>query len=303
MEKIRMFLTEKFITPDVLWEAALVGGKILLLYFVLMALVWVERRIFKRTIRKRREEAQDQTNLIFIGNIVVYTTFAIGFLLMAYQIPGLQNAASAALAGAGILAAAIGFGSQQAISNIVSGIFMVIFKPFRIGDYIDLGGDKAGTVTDISLRHTTIRNTENRMIIVPNAVLNNQMIVNSSILHAHTCAFVHVGVGYGADLNRAIALIRDEAEKHPLTIDRRTPEEKENSAPQVVVRVIEWADSSVNLRAWVWAKDHGDAFVLKCDLLKSIKERFDTEGVEIPFPYRNVIIRQEPPEEPPQAET
>jgi small-conductance mechanosensitive channel len=87
--------------------------------------------------------------------------------------------------------------------------------------------------------------------------------------------------------------VRDEAMKHPLLTDQRTEAEKNSGAPQVVVRVIEWGESSVNLRAWVWAANAGDAFIIKCDLLKSIKERFDRENVEIPFPYTNVIIKKE----------
>ena len=131
------------------------------------------------------------------------------------------------------------------------------------------------------------------MIIVPNNVLNNQPIINSSIISATTCTFVDVGIGYGSDVNRAMAIMQEEALKHPLLIDHRTKSEKNNNAPQVVVRVTEWANSSVNLRAWAWAANNSNAFVLKCDLLKSIKERFEQEGIEIPFPYTNVILKKE----------
>ena len=131
------------------------------------------------------------------------------------------------------------------------------------------------------------------MIIVPNNVLNNQPIINSSIISATTCAFVDVGIGYGSDVNLAMAIMQEEALKHPLLIDYRTKNEKNNNAPQVVVRVTEWANSSVNLRAWAWAANNSNAFVLKCDLLKSIKERFEQEGIEIPFPYTNVILKKE----------
>jgi len=169
----------------------------------------------------------------------------------------------------------------------------VLFKPFRVGDHISLGGDNKGTVVDISLRHTTIKNNENRMIIVPNSVLNNQSVINSTIINAVTCAFVEVGIGYGSDMNRAIAIMREEAMNHPLLVDNRTKTEKENDKPQVVVRVIEWTASSINLRAWAWAANFDNAFILKCDLLQSIKERFDYEGIEIPYSYTNVILKKE----------
>jgi small-conductance mechanosensitive channel len=201
---------------------------------------------------------------------------------MFNQIPGMQQLSKTLLTGAGILAAAVGFGSQQAISNIVSGIFMVLFKPFRVGDHINLGGDNSGTVVDISLRHTTVKNSENRMIVIPNSVLNNQSIINSTIINSETCAFVNVNIGFGSDVNKAMAIMREEAMKHPLLIDKRTKNEKKIEKPQVVVRVTEWTNSSIVIRAWAWAANNDDAFVLKCDLLQSIKDRFDREGIEIP---------------------
>jgi small-conductance mechanosensitive channel len=221
-----------------------------------------------------------------LAGLLFFLTAVVSFL-RALEFPLGERIRTVSIAG--ILAAAVGFGSQQAISNIVSGIFMVLFKPFRVGDHIDLGGENKGKVVDVSLRHTTIRNSENRMIIVPNSVLNNQSIINSSILHSATCALINVGIGYGSDINRAIVIIQEEATKHHLLIDNRTEAEKKTNIPQVIVRVIEWAESSINLRAWAWAANTDDAFILKCDLLHAIKERFEQEGIEIPFPYTNVI--------------
>ena len=292
MEEGKKFF-EEFFSYDKLEGLIGIGIKLVLVYILLMALVYLERRLFRGVIHRRDKKSIDKTNLIFLRNVLIYTTYTIGFLSMFNMIPGMQQLSKTLLTGAGIMAAAVGFGSQQAISNIVSGFFMVLFKPFHVGDHIDLGGENKGTVVDISLRHTTIRNSENRMIIVPNNVLNNQSIVNSSIVTASTCAFVYVGIGYGSDINRAMAVMREEALKHPLLIDQRTKAEKDKDVPQIIVRVVEWANSSINLRASVWADNTDNAFVLKCDLLKSIKERFDQEGIEIPFPYTNVILKKE----------
>jgi small-conductance mechanosensitive channel len=201
--------------------------------------------------------------------------------LMISQIPGMKQLSNTLLAGAGILVAAIGFGSQQAISNIVSGIFMVIFKPFHVGDNIILSGDTRGTVIDISLRHTTIKNNENNVIIIQNTVLNNQSIVNFSAIEVNSCAHVEVSISYSANIDKAIQLIQEEALKHRFLIDKRSEADKENGAPQVIVRVLELTKLSVDLRAWAWAENYVNAFILKCELLKSIKERFDKEGIEL----------------------
>ena len=122
-------------------------------------------------------------------------------------------------------------------------------------------------------------------IVIPNTVLNNQSLVNSSIGNAEICAYVQVSVDYTADVKRAMEIMREETMKHPLLIDRRTEAEKEKGTPQVAVRMIEWKDTSICLRAWAWAASSGDAFVMKCDLLEAIKERFDKEKIESPLQY------------------
>ena len=180
MEEGKNFI-ESFFSYEKLEQLITIGIKLVLIYFMLMALVYVERRMFKRFISRREKQSIDKTNLIFLRNVVVYTTYTVGFLSMFNQIPGMQQLSKTLLTGAGILAAAVGFGSQQAISNIVSGIFMVLFKPFRVGDHIELGGENQGIVVDISLRHTTIKKSDDKIIVVPNSVLNNQLIVNSSV--------------------------------------------------------------------------------------------------------------------------
>jgi len=276
-ESIAFF--ERFFSYERLEELFSMGVRIVLIYILLVAFVFLERRLFKRMIARRENRSIDKTNLVFLKNVVIYTTYAVGILSMLNQIPGMQQLSKTMLTGAGILAAAVGFGSQQAISNIVSGIFMVMFKPFRVGDHINLGGENNGVVVDISMRHTTIRNAANQMIIIPNSVLNNQSIVNSSIVTSATCVFVNINIAHGSDINRAMDIIQDEALKHPLLTDHRTKAEKKNNVPQVVVRMIDWDKATVNLRAWVWAANNNNAFVLKCDLLKSVKERFDKEGI------------------------
>ena len=88
-------------------------------------------------------------------------------------------------------------------------------------------------------------------------------------------------------------IIREEAEKHPKIYDNREEEQKKEKEPIVKVKVIGFGDSSVNLRAWVWAKDPADSFAMSCDLNKSIKERFDKEGIEIPYPYRTIVYKKD----------
>ena len=237
----------------------------------------------------------DPTNYSFLKNAVSFLIFTIVVIVVFYSIPELKNVGISLMASAGILAAILGFASQQAFSNIISGIFIVIFKPFHVGDFIKIGELHLGTVEDITLRHTVIKNPENRRIIIPNSVISSETILNSSITDAKVCSFIEIGISYSSNIDKAIEIIQNQALNHPNFYDNRTEEEKEENIDQVIVRVINLGDSSVTLRAYVWAEDSGKAFVTKCDLLKSIKEQFDRDGIEIPFPHQTVYLRQEKP--------
>ncbi len=233
----------------------------------------------------------DPTKYKFLKNTVDFTVYLIALIIIFKSIPELNAFGNGLLASAGIIAAIVGFASQSAFSNIVSGIFLVIFRPFSVGDRIRVGQLYTGDVEDITLRHTVIRDFENRRIIFPNNVISSEVIVNATTSEEKVCMFVEVGISYAANIDKAMQVMRDEALHHPEYLDNRSEEEKAQNLPSVAVRVIQLAESSVQLRAWVWAKDPSAGFMLKCDLLKSIKERFDREGIEIPFPHRVVIMK------------
>jgi len=127
-----------------------------------IVIAFLVNRFFKIQIRKSTEILHtDPTNYQFLHHLIIVLIYTTGISIAIYAMPELRLLATSLLAGAGVLALAVGFASQQALSNIISGIFLVIFKPFRINDRIKIGGN-FGTVEDISLRHTVIRNFENK---------------------------------------------------------------------------------------------------------------------------------------------
>lgn len=237
----------------------------------------------------------DPTNYSFIKNAASLIIFTLAVFLVIYSVPELRSLGTTLLASAGIATAIVAFASQAALSNIISGVFIVIFKPFRVDDMIRLEGDKAGVVEDITLRHTVIRDFQNQRIIVPNSVISDQTIVNSHIMDERFKRQMFFGISYDSDIDKAFHIIQDEADKHPFTIDARTADEKRKNWPKVKCRVIGFGDSSVNLRADVWAKNPDESWEQFCDLNKSIKERFDKEGIEIPFPYRTIVYKKDLP--------
>ncbi len=233
------------------------------------------------------------TNFSFLKNSVSFIIYSLAVIFIFIKIPYLNTLGNAMFAGAGILVAIIGLASQKAFTNIFSGLFILIFKPFRIDDIIEFGSNQKGIVEEITLRHTIIRDYENRRIIIPNSTISDEIIINSSIADEKIKKHIEFGISYDSSIDKAIEIIKDEAVKHPYFIDVRNENEIIEGIPSVVVRVISHSDFAINLKAYVWTSNNDNAFVLKCDLLKSVKERFDKEGIEIPFPYRTIVYKND----------
>lgn len=250
------------------------------------------RYILRRYITKSTNDLKnDPTQYKFLENASSLIIYLIAILIIFQYIPALRKIGDALFVSAGVFAAFIGLAAQQALGNIISGVFIVIFKPFRIGDQVRINETLAGHVEDITLRHCVIKSFENRRIIIPNSVISSETIVNANITDEKTCFFLEIGISYDSNIDLAIKLMREEAEKHPDLIDHRTIAEKAEGEEKIIVRVIGFGDSSVNLRAYLWASQPDIGFAMKCDLNKSIKERFDKEGIEIPFPYRTIVYK------------
>lgn len=281
---------------DSSWHLPILIGLILLITIIVGS---ITTRIINVMIRRSKveEDGEDVTNLVFFKRSVIVLIYLTGFSFAIYMIPQLRVIAASLLAGAGLFAIAIGFASQAALANVIGGLFIVIFKPYKIGDRIQVRTDLSGVVEDINLRHTVIRNFENKRIIIPNSVISNEVVVNSNYEDNKICRFIDIGISYDSDIDLAKEIMKDEVLKHPLSIDYRTEEQVEEGEEIVPVRVIMMGDSSVNLRAWSWAENPQDAFFMGCDLLESIKKRFDKEGIEIPFPHRTLVYKNPKPED------
>jgi small-conductance mechanosensitive channel len=260
--------------------------------FVIVFTIFVAvmvKKLFKKMLLKSAEKADTNlTTLKFLEHSVSVIIYMIGFSLAISMIEFLKPLATSIVAGAGILAIAVGFAAQQTLGNIISGLFIVISKPFQINDRISMSDGLRGIVEDITLRHTVIRNFENQRIIVPNSIISNQVLINSNFSDSRICRFIDVGISYDSDIDLAREIMTEEITNHPLNIDIRSEEDIKEEKPRLIVRVLELSDSSVNMRAWAWANDAPDAFVMQCDVTESIKKRFDKAGITIPFPQRTI---------------
>lgn len=257
-------------------------------------LTFIIRKLLGIRIKRQSYKVNvDPTNFSFVKNSISFIIYTVGLVIIFNMTPSLKMFTKAIFAGAGILAAIIGFASQKAFSNIVGGVFILIFRPFRVLDTIELGNGSKGVVEEITLRHTIIRNYENRRIIIPNAIISDETIVNSNLIDEKVKKFIEFGVSYTSDIDLAKEIIREEASNHHLTVDNRSKEDIEKGTPKVVVRVINLGEYSITIRAYVWAKGNDDAFVIACDLNELVKKRFNKEGIEIPYPYQSLIIKKQ----------
>lgn len=284
---------EIFYDLDPIWQHVIVS------ILIIIGAVFVSRFtrwLINRTMHHAAERFDaDPTKYSFFKNAASFIIWLLAISFIIQRVPSLRSLALTLFAGAGILVAAIGFAAQQSFSNIISGIFIVFFKPFRVGDMIKVGDFDYGIVEDITLQHTVINNFENKRVIIPNANISNDSIINDSIQELNVCRYVEVGISYDSDIDLAMKIMEEEALKHPKCIDNRTPEEKAEKAPQVRVRMIGFGDSSLDLRAYVWTDDPYTAIQMHSDINIAIKKRFDAEGIEIPFPYRTIVYKNDRP--------
>lgn len=279
------------INKVMLMEIGIRAGIVLLI----LLMTYLLAKLVKRAMARKDHFVKiDTTQYKFLSHFITGLIYFFGVLLAIYSIPYFRGLATSIFAGSGVLAIIIGFASQQAFANIVGGIFIALFKPVRIGDRIRfVDKDLIGYIEDITLRHTVIRTFDYKRIIVPNSVMSSEVIENADIVDQKTMKFLDMGISYDSDVDKAVRIIKEEAVKHPLFLDNRDEEDIAGGKEPVTVRLIGFGDSSVNLRAYIWANNPTDAWILGCDLNKSIKERFDKEGVEIPFPYRTIVYKHD----------
>lgn len=267
-----------------------------ILIVVSLLIAWILSKFLRKTIdffiTKNSEQLfTDPTNFIFLKNSVSFVCYSIALFWIFSKIPYFMNLGTALFASAGVLAAIIGFASQKAFSNIIGGIFILIFKPFRVGDNIEVVNGQKGVVEEITLRHTVIKDYEFRRIIIPNTILSDDTIINSSIKDKKIRKHIDINISYEADIELAEQLIRKEITAHPNFIDSRSDQDKASEQPAVPVKVIALGDYSITLRAFVWTSDYSAATNLHWDVLKSIKLAFDNHSDQLPHPNRPIIVK------------
>ncbi len=183
----------------------------------------------------------------------------------------------------GVGSLAIGLAAQDTLANMFAGFALMLDRPFRIGDRIQLASGEVGDVTAIGMRATRLKTIDESVLVIPNSVLTRERVVNQSQPTPHVTTRVDVGVAYGTDLARARAILLDAA----LASDRVDPKR-----PPVAV-ITRFGDFAVHLRVVFWPRTFGDQSLATSQVHEEIYRRFGEAGIEIPFPVRRIVTESD----------
>lgn len=240
-------------------------------YFVA---VLIRRSIRKAMIRAKMSMilAEFTSRVAKILIIIFIIAIAIGFLGV--------DVGSAIISISVVSGFVFGFAFQETLGNLAAGFMIAITKPFRVGDYVDIGGE-SGKINNVGASITTMTTVDNKRVIIPNSKIWGNPIINYTALKLRMID-MKVGIGYGDNMGKAISITMDVLKKNKKVLDDPAP----------TVAVAELGDSSVNLivRPWIKTSDYWNA---KWELTQKIKEAFDKEGISIPFPQRDVHLYEE----------
>ena len=231
---------------------------------------WARNRVIGLS---RRYKRLDGTLFSFLGNILRYVILAFTALFVLNTF-GIQTTSIVAVIGAAGLA--IGLALQGTLSNVAAGVMIILFRPFKNGDFVEVAG-QSGTVQEISLNFTELSSLGNVQVIIPNSQVWGNVIVNYSAYDTRRAEWVF-GVSYGADLKKAETIICDTIMADPRSM----------TDPAPFVQVNNLGDFSVDFLVRVWCAS-GDYFQYQADMKRAVKEALDVGGIEIPFPTRTMI--------------
>ena len=250
------------------------GVKILAALAIFIIGRWVVRYIKKLILRVMEKRDVDPTLIKFVANLA-YVALLTFVIIAALGMLGIQTTSFIAVLGAAGLA--VGLALQGSLSNFAAGVLMIIFRPFKVGDFIE-GAGVVGVVEEIQIFTTQLITPDNKTIIIPNAKLTADNIVNFTAKGTRRADMVF-GIGYEDDIDKARNIISEILSN----------EERILKDPPPQVAVSELADSSVNFVARPWV-NAGDYWGVVFDVTEAVKKRFDAEGVGIPFPQRDVHL-------------
>lgn len=258
---------------------------IVVLFFVLFKLLSLFFKQFEKQLLKRNSDTNVGplrfAKYASIATVAFFCLSAIGSYF-----PALNKLFTSLLAGSGVVALVISVASQDAISNIVSGVLIIASQPFKIGDvirYVDK--NITGVVEEMTLRHTIIRTFENNRLVIPNSTMNSAVIENYNYNDNRSCMFLDIVVSYGSDTEKAVRIFADVIKNHPLY--RNYDPACTDGMPKV--RIVDCDTTGITIRGWLWSDNMLIGVDVKSDILTELRKRFRAEGIHFAYPHMVVI--------------
>jgi small conductance mechanosensitive channel len=253
------------------------GPSLVYALIVFIVGLWVIKMITRGVKRVIQKSEIDDSLTTFLSSLVSMILKVI-LVITVIDMVGIQATSFIAILGAAGLA--VGMALSGTLQNFAGGVMILVFKPFKVGDYIDAQGH-AGTVNQIQIFNTILKTPDNKTIIIPNGGLSTGSMVNYSTEETRRVDFTF-GIGYSDDIDKAKGILNELVEK-----DSRILKD-----PAHMIAVSELADSSVNFVVRVWVNS-GDYWGVHFDMIEAVKKAFDEKGVSIPFPQRDIHLFQE----------
>ena len=252
------------------------GPKVLAAIIIWIVGSWVIKLLLKGVRKTMERGSYDISLKKFLLNLINWILKVV-LVVVVLNTVGIGGASFAAiLAAAGL---AIGLALQGSLANFAGGVLLMIFKPIKVGDYIEAQG-QAGSVKEIQIFTTKLTSSDNKEIIIPNGKLSNDNIVNYSTMELRRVDMVF-GVGYDSDIKKVRDLLLKELTSHPLVLKEPAP----------LVRLAKLNDSSLDFNVRPWVKN-GDYWGVYYDIMESTKQALDAAGIDIPYPHRVEIHKE-----------
>ena len=262
-----------------------------LFFLALVALCFIAwkllQKLNKKIFQKLREKHGDSMALQFLEKLST-----LGIALFLIIVPFNWDSLRESIFGsAAVLTAIVGFAAQDVIKDILSGIQISIYKPFDIGDRIKLEDGTAGIVEHITMRHVVIKRIDTMREVIPNSKMNTYSVINYSYGNVPRSALLKFPVGYRSDIRKAKQVIRQAVIDSPYTIPGKRM--KDGSMDYAPVYFIELADSALVMSVLVYYEDGTPTETMKDDVNTAVFEALAANGLEIPYGYTNVILKNE----------
>jgi len=242
---------------------------------VCVGAAWLAGRAVRLAVHRTLDyhvPSADPTVVTFLGRLARLAIYIIAFLTYAHLIPVLNKLGTVWLTSVGVVSVVLGLAAQSTLANLIAGVALLLYRPFRIGDRLQVTaptGLESGVVEELGLGYTTLLTDDNRRIVIPNSVMASQTSINAPRAEQRATSVVAVNIGYSADIDKARTVLTELAKAHAKAMEVAS------------CKVTALTDLGVTMTLTVWCADAGTAADVKCDLLEAVKKRFDAEGIAI----------------------